>query len=61
MAENLEFNHRADDPAAVAAGHWMASPGHRKNLLGESFVRTGVGIAVAEDGGVWITQLFVSP
>ena len=22
---------------------------------------TGVGIAVAEDGGVWITQLFVSP
>lgn len=61
VAENLEFNHRADDPAAVAAGHWMASPGHRKNLLGESFVRTGVGIAVAEDGGVWITQLFVSP
>jgi uncharacterized protein YkwD len=61
VAENLEFNHRADDPVEVAAGHWLASPGHRKNLLGASFVRTGVGIAVAEDGGVWITQLFVNP
>ena len=61
VAENLEFNHREEDPAAIAADHWMASPGHRRNILAASHQATGVGVALAEDGSVWITQLFVTP
>lgn len=36
---------------------WMASPSHRKNVLG-CFDRSGVGAARDEAGGYWITQLF---
>jgi uncharacterized protein YkwD len=39
-------------------GAWMDSPGHREALLKERFIGQGVGVVVAPDGGVWVTQTF---
>ncbi len=35
---------------------WLGSPGHRRNLLGPA-TREGVGVAVAGDGAVYVTQV----
>ncbi len=40
---------------------WMASPGHRRNILTPDFRETAIGIAVAADGAVYVTQLFIEP
>lgn len=46
-------------PEDVVAG-WMASDGHRANLLSEDFTQMGLGYAPAEDGyGHYWAQLFV--
>ncbi|MCJ7469440.1 CAP domain-containing protein [Candidatus Bathyarchaeota archaeon] len=37
---------------------WMDSPGHRKNILTSSYDREGIGVAVATDDKVYITQDF---
>jgi uncharacterized protein YkwD len=37
---------------------WMNSPGHRKNILTPYWEREGIGIAVAPDDKVYITQNF---
>jgi uncharacterized protein YkwD len=37
---------------------WMASPGHRQNILQKNYSRTGVGAAIAPNGQVLITQVF---
>lgn len=37
---------------------WMASEGHRQNILGAAYGATGIGIAIADDGQIYITQLF---
>ena len=39
---------------------WMASPGHRANILEPSFGRLGVGVRL-ELGGPWWVQNFVAP
>ncbi len=36
-----------------------ASPSHRSNLLEPKFARLGVGVRRADDGRVWVTELFV--
>lgn len=37
---------------------WLASPGHRRALLNENYTKQGVGVVVADDGGVYVTQDF---
>ncbi|MFO7832856.1 MAG: CAP domain-containing protein [Halohasta sp.] len=51
----------AENESAVAAhlvDRWMASPGHRENILRESFSESGVGVLVTEDNRVYATQKF---
>jgi len=36
----------------------LNSPKHRANLLNPDFIKIGVGIYVAPEGKVWITQMF---
>lgn len=47
-----------DDVAARTVREWMKSPGHRDNLLTPWWRRQGVGVAVAPDGAVYVTQDF---
>ena len=60
IAENLYKCRGVDDPLRSAVDGWMSSKGHRNNILGADFTHTGVGIAVAEDGTIYFTQLFAS-
>ena len=51
--ENIAMGYRT--PAAVVAG-WMASEGHRANILGSAYTKIGVGYVA--DGHYW-TQQFI--
>jgi uncharacterized protein YkwD len=60
LGENLARSRNAPDPAAAAIRGWMASDGHRRNILREAFTETGVG--VWRDGEtVYVTQIFRRP
>ncbi len=58
-AENIILLEQGDeDPVPVAVKAWLASPGHRKNLLNPVYTRSGVGIAASGGDRLWITQDF---
>ena len=58
-AENIILLEEGDeDPVAPAVRAWLASPGHRKNLLNPVYTRSGVGIAASGDDRLWMTQDF---
>jgi uncharacterized protein YkwD len=46
---------------SFAVEQWMGSTGHRNTMLDASYARTGVGVAIAEDGSIYFTQVFLSP
>ena len=37
---------------------WMSSPGHRQNILTSTYDREGIGVAIASDNKVYITEDF---
>jgi len=47
-----------DEIAELAVDGWISSPGHRANLLEENYDREGIGVAIAADDKVYITQDF---
>lgn len=55
LGENVAYNY--EDPTAVMTG-WMRSPGHRANILRQSFTRIGVGCVIDGRGHRWWTQDF---
>jgi uncharacterized protein YkwD len=57
VAENVAYGYT--DPASVMAG-WMASAGHRRNILSAN-TDLGVGLAYGADGRPYWTQVFASP
>jgi uncharacterized protein YkwD len=60
LAENLAYNKGFADAASCAVVGWMHSQGHRDNILNGDFTRSGIGVARAADGRVYITQVFVA-
>lgn len=55
VGENLGLGQRS--PAQIVAA-WMASPGHRANMLNPDYVDVGVGIATRPDGQIiWCLDL----
>ena len=55
IAENVALGY--PDAETVVAG-WMASRGHRANILQRDVVETGIGIARSSAGGVYYCQVF---
>ena len=55
VGENIA--HHATVEKAQAA--FMTSDGHRRNILGTSWVKMGIGVAYDSQGFVYVTQLFV--
>jgi uncharacterized protein YkwD len=43
--------------AATTVRVWMGSEDHRRNILDGNYTRQGIGVAVAADDKVYITQL----
>jgi uncharacterized protein YkwD len=46
--------------AAVLSG-WMASPGHRDNIVSTHYTEMGAGVATAKNGQRFYAQVFASP
>lgn len=58
--ENLARNNYPDDESvAVSLRDWMASQGHRDNILGPHYQTVGVGAAVDGAGMKYFTLVFV--
>jgi uncharacterized protein YkwD len=59
IGENIAFNRGFDDPVGKAVELWLDSPSHRRNLLSDTWKESAVGVAVAEDGSYYFTQVFL--
>jgi uncharacterized protein YkwD len=57
-AENVALSNGNPDVTGTAIRGWAASPGHRKNMSGD-FAETGVGVAIARNGTVYVTQIYL--
>jgi uncharacterized protein YkwD len=47
-----------EDIAQKTVNGWMNSPGHRKNILTSTYDREGIGVGIASDCTVYITENF---
>jgi len=59
IGENIAFIRGVDHPADLAVEKWMESPAHRQNLLNKTWTDSAIGIAIAADGTVYFTQVFL--
>lgn len=59
IGENIAFNRGYNNPAESAVGRWMQSASHRENLLSDRWKESGIGIAIAEDGTYYFTEVFL--
>jgi uncharacterized protein YkwD len=55
MGENIGWGYRTSSAMFKA---WMASPGHRANILNCSAKSVGVGVVYAKNGTPYFTQVF---
>lgn len=37
---------------------WLDSPGHKELMLSPRYIKAGIGVHIAEDGRVYVTQNF---
>ncbi|HUR98960.1 MAG TPA: CAP domain-containing protein [Pyrinomonadaceae bacterium] len=58
IGENLFVCEPHSDFAQTAIHGWMNSKTHRTNMLDGAWTATGIGIATAGDGSIFITQVF---
>lgn len=56
--QTIKEDKTLEEIAVSTVNGWMASEGHRQNILAAAYGATGIGIAIADDGQVYITQLF---
>lgn len=47
-----------EEIAQSTVSGWMSSPGHRQNILTSTYNREGIGVAIAADDKVYVTQDF---
>jgi hypothetical protein len=57
VGENLYEGPGRGDVAAAAVEGWLASPGHRRNLLDPGFTHVGFGSAIRPNGQVVVVQV----
>ncbi|HEV7701133.1 MAG TPA: CAP domain-containing protein [Pyrinomonadaceae bacterium] len=60
IGENIAFNRGFQDPITKAVDLWLDSPGHRRNMLNCDWKESAIGVAVAEDGSYYFTQVFLA-
>jgi uncharacterized protein YkwD len=59
IGENIAYNRGYKDPAEKAVDNWLNSQSHRQNLLSDEWMESAVGVAVADDGSYYFTQVFL--
>jgi uncharacterized protein YkwD len=60
LGENIAYNQGFPDPAGFAVQEWLLSPGHRANILRAEFQQSAIGVFVAANGTVYLTQEFMT-
>ena len=60
LGENIAYNQGFDDPGAFTVGRWMQSSGHRANILSPEFQQSAIGVFIAPDGTIYLTQEFIT-
>ena len=60
IGENLFTCTPTDELAKLSVRGWMHSPTHRENILDPEWHGTGIGIAYAQDGEIYITEVFTN-
>jgi uncharacterized protein YkwD len=60
LAENIAYNQGFKDPGAFAVERWLISSKHRANILHNEFQAAAVGVFVADNGAVYLTQAFIA-
>lgn len=58
IGENLFVCDEQPYFATTAVRGWMRSSTHRMNMLDRNWTATGIGIATARDGSIFVTQVF---
>jgi uncharacterized protein YkwD len=58
IGENLFFCEEHPYFVQTAVTGWMRSRTHRENILDRDWTTTGIGIATARDGSIFVTQVF---
>jgi uncharacterized protein YkwD len=65
VAENVAFRRDSSLSAVQLASRigdaYLASSGHRANILSADFTQVGIGMSLAADGGLWNVVVFRSP
>ena len=59
IGENIAYNRGYDKPVEFAVERWMQSTAHRENILNNSWNESAVGVAMADDGAFYFTQVFL--
>lgn len=59
IGENIAFNRGFKLPAESACQQWMNSNSHRENVLDKRWKEAGIGVAIAEDGTYYFTEVFM--
>jgi len=59
LGENIAYSRGFGSPLENAIESWMRSSGHRENILGNQWQKTGVGIARLPNGVYYFTQVFL--
>jgi uncharacterized protein YkwD len=60
IGENIATMNGYGDPAAKAVDTWMNSTAHKRNILNGIYDRSAIAAAVADDGRIYFTQVFLS-
>lgn len=60
IGENIAYNRGYDKPADFAVERWMQSVSHRENILNNRWKESAVGVAIANDGSFYFTQVFLA-
>ena len=58
MRDNRYFAHVSPTYGEKAQAALISSPGHRRNILSRGYTKVGVGVALDENGYVYLTQIF---
>ncbi len=59
IGENIAFLRGYDEPERIAVTKWLQSPSHRRNLLNATWRESAIGVALADDGSYYFTQVFL--
>jgi uncharacterized protein YkwD len=60
LGENLAYSNGYINPVAVSLMGWMDSPGHRRNLLDQTWRQMAIGAWISANGTVYFTQIFLA-